>query len=296
MIVLRKSPLERFGETVNIILLLLIAAAMLFPFLYIFSVSFTSYQEYIQSPVLFWPKKWVLESYTYILHSSQFLRSMWVSIYVTIIGTIFSLIMTSTMSYALSRKIYGHRVYMFIVLFTFLFGAGIIPTYLVVRATGLIDTFWSLIIPVAINPFYLIVMRQFYYSIPMELTESALIDGANDMQTFTKIIIPLTKPAFAAFGLFYAVYYWNIYFSALIYLNNPKEWTVQVILRLLVILNQSSTLTSSAASQVARGAHPPPPETIGMAAILVATVPILLVYPFLQKHFVKGVMLGSVKG
>jgi putative aldouronate transport system permease protein len=183
---------------------------------------------------------------------------------------------------------------MFLILFSFLFGAGLIPTYLVVKSTGLIDSYWSLILPVAINPFNLIVMRQFFLSIPSELNEAALIDGANDLQIFSRIILPLSKPALATFGLFYAVNHWNTYFTAILYLNNPAKWTVQVVLRQIVVLNDASALTNAARDFI--DGHRPPPETIGMAAIIIATIPILIVYPFLQKHFAKGVMLGAVKG
>jgi putative aldouronate transport system permease protein len=171
-----------------------------------------------------------------------------------------------------------------------------IPTYLIVKATGLINSYWALIIPGAINSFNLIVIRQFFLNIPSELNEAALIDGANDLQIFSKIVVPLSKPAFAAFGLFYAVGHWNTYFAAILYLNDPSKWTVQVILRQIVILNDTTNSLASAARDAARQANQPPGETIGMAAILLATLPILILYPFLQKHFAKGVMLGSVKG
>jgi putative aldouronate transport system permease protein len=173
-----------------------------------------------------------------------------------------------------------------------LFSAGMIPTYMIVKATGLLNTWWALIIPVAISPFNLIIMRQFFMGIPEELKEAAIIDGANDIQIFTKVILPLSKPALAAFGLFYAVGHWNSYFTGVLYLNDPAKWPIQVILRQIVIVNEPNA---------ALGAHEmmeslPPPETVQMAAILLATIPILIVYPFLQKHFAKGVMLGSVKG
>ncbi|MNI45588.1 Lactose transport system permease protein LacG [compost metagenome] len=200
------------------------------------------------------------------------------------------------MAYAITRNIWGEKVYLLLVLFTFIFNAGMIPTYLMVQATGLINSYWALIIPGAINSFNLIVMRQFFLNIPSELNEAALIDGANDMQIFTKIVVPLSKPAFATFGLFYAVAHWNTYFTAILYLNDPAKWTVQVILRQIVVLNDPTNSLASAARDAARSGQLPPAETIGMAAILLATFPILIVYPFLQKHFAKGVMLGSVKG
>ncbi|MEK5444058.1 MULTISPECIES: ABC transporter permease subunit [unclassified Fredinandcohnia] len=283
---------EKAVNLVNYVLLIIIALTMIFPFYYMFVVSFATYEEFVQSDLLLFPKTWVLDAYEYILGSKEFVRSLGVTIYVTIVGTFVSLLLTSMMAYALSRNILGQRVYLFLVLFTFVFGAGMIPTYMVVQATGLMDSLWSLIIPTAISSFNLIVMRQFFMNLPHDLTEAAIIDGANDLQIFGKIILPLSKPALAAFGLFYAVGIWNSYFTALLYLNDPAKWTVQVILRQLVILNQGNMLD---VGMQATMDNPPPAETIGMAAILIATIPILLVYPFLQKHFAKGVMLGSVK-
>jgi putative aldouronate transport system permease protein len=291
-----RSRSERAADILNIGLLAVLAIIMLFPFYYIFAVSFTSFEEYATSEFIFWPKRWVTDAYTYILSSHEFIRSIGVTIFVTVVGSLANLAFTATMAYAMTRNIWGQKTFLFLVMFTFVFHAGLIPTYLMVKATGLIDSYWSLILPSVINPFNLIVIRQFFLNIPSELNEAALIDGANDLQIFSKIIIPLSKPAFAAFGLFYAVVQWNTYFGAILYLNNPTKWTVQVILRQIVILEDTQDSLASAARDAARIAELPPGETIGMAAILLSTLPILLVYPFLQKHFAKGVMLGSVKG
>ncbi|MDR4984705.1 carbohydrate ABC transporter permease [Bacillus cereus] len=288
-----REPSEKIADITNIILLGLIALTMLFPFYYMFVVSFATYEEFVKTDLLLFPKTWVLDAYEYILGSKEFIRSLGVTIYITVVGTFVSLILTAMMAYALSRDILGQKFYVFLVLFTFVFGAGMIPTYMIVQATGLMDSLWSLIIPGAISSFNLIVMRQFFMGLPMDLTEAAIIDGANDLQIFTKIILPLSKPALAAFGLFYAVGIWNSYFTALLYLSDPAKWTVQVVLRQLVILNQGNLL--DAGGMQAGMDNPPPAETVGMAAILIATIPILIVYPFLQKHFAKGVMLGSVK-
>ncbi|WP_256761023.1 carbohydrate ABC transporter permease [Cohnella sp. WQ 127256] len=292
----QKSMSGRLADIMNIILLGLLALLMLFPFYYMFTISFTSYEEYKLSELIFWPDRWVTDAYTYILKSKAFIHSIGVTIYVTAVGSLVNIILTATMAYAITRNIWGQKVYLFLVLFTFIFSAGMIPTYLIVKATGLINSYWALIIPGAINSFNLIVIRQFFLSIPSELNEAALIDGANDLQIFTRIVAPLSKPAFAAFGLFYAVGHWNTYFDAILYLNDPSKWTVQVILRQIVILNDTTNSLASAARDAARSGHLPPGETIGMAAILLATLPILILYPFLQKHFAKGVMLGSVKG
>jgi putative aldouronate transport system permease protein len=277
----------------NVLLLGIIALMMLLPFLYIFAVSFSSYHEFMSSDLLLWPKEWVLDAYRYIFDSKSFVRSLGVTAYVTIMGTLVNLIFTSAMAYGLTRKLMGQSFILFLVLFTVLFSAGMIPTYLIVKETMLLDSLWALIIPAAIAPFNLIVMRQFFLSIPEELNEAAMIDGANELQTFLRIILPLSKPAMATFCLFYAVGHWNNYFAGILYLNDPTKWPIQVILRQIVVLNDP--MNSLGAAEL-MSENPPPPETIQMAAILVATLPILIVYPFLQKHFAKGVMIGSIKG
>lgn len=285
---------DRVVDALNLLLLALIALLMLFPFVYIFAVSFSSSEDYLRSNIVLWPKRWVLDAYRYILGSGPFVHSLLVTVAITLLGTLVNLLFTATMAYALSRPILGRRGLLFMVLFTLLFSGGMIPTYLVVKATGLLNSIWAVIIPVAISPFYLIVMRQFFLSIPQELNEAALLDGANDLQVFWRIILPLSKPMLAAFGLFNAVAHWNSYFSAILYLNDPAYWPVQVVLRQIVIANEpTATLGMQGLQQIK---NPPTSETIQMAAILLATLPILVVYPFLQKHFTKGVLLGSIKG
>jgi putative aldouronate transport system permease protein len=291
--VYHRKPLEHMFDGLNLFLLFLTALVMLFPFLYIFTVSFSSLKDVLQNDILLWPKQWVTDAYRYIFASESFIRSIYVSIYITVLGTIVNLLFTSTMAYGLTRQIYGKKMILLMIIFTLLFSAGLIPTYLIVKETGLLNSIWALIIPVAISPFNLIVMREFFLSIPEEIQESALIDGANELNIFLKMILPLSKPALAAFSLFYAVSHWNNYFSAILYLNDPAKWPIQVVLRQIVIVNEPTSALGAQAFSIME--NPPPPETIQMAAILVATVPILVLYPFLQKHFAKGVLLGSVK-
>ncbi len=288
-----RSRLEKIFDWVNLIILGLIALTMLIPFLYIFAISFSPLSDFLRYDLLLFPRHFVLDAYTFILESLPFRRSLLVTTGITLVGTAVNLLFTASMAYALSRPIFGQRVLLLLVLFTLLFGAGLVPTYLVVKATGLIDSYWALILPNAISPFNLIVMRQFFLSLPEELTDAAVLDGANELQIFWHIILPVSKPALAAFGLFYAVAHWNNYFSGLLYLNDPAKWPIQVVLRQIVILNQPNAALGPDQAMLE---HQPPPETIQMAAILLATLPILLVYPFLQRHFAKGVMLGSVKG
>lgn len=290
---LHRTRSEKIIDVINALILASIALGMLFPFVYIFTISFSSLSNFLGNDLLLFPKRWVTDAYVYILNSRAFTRSLLVTAYITIIGTLVNLAMTATMAYGLARPIHGRRPLLLMVLFTLLFSAGLVPTYLVVRATGLINSYWALILPAAISPFSLIVMRQFFMGIPEELSEAALLDGANEWQIFARIILPISKPALAAFGLFYAVGHWNSYFAGILYLNDPAKWPIQVVLRQIVILNQPA---ATLGQQQVLLDNPPPPETIQMAAILLATLPILAVYPFLQKHFAKGVLLGSVKG
>lgn len=287
-----RTWVDRIADWINVIVLSLIAAAMVVPFLYIFSVSFSSMEEYLRKDFILWPDHWVTDAYRYILSNDKFIKSVLVTIFVTVLGTTLNLAFTSTMAYALSKPFFGQKLLLFMVLFTFLFSAGIIPTYLIVKETGLLNSVWALIIPVLISPWNLIVFSQFFKSIPEELNEAALIDGAGPFKVFTSIVLPLSKPALATFGLFYAVMHWNSYFTGMLYLSNPKLWTIQLLLRQIVVVNDTSSLSAEQFVNI----QPPPAETIQMAAILLATLPILIVYPFLQKHFAKGVMIGSVKG
>ncbi len=291
---LKRSLSDKWMDGLNVILLFLIAAVMLFPFLHIFAVSFSSLHDILKREIIMWPREWVVDAYKTILSSDNFIRSLGVTAYVTIVGTLTNLLVTVMMAYGLTRNVLGQRVMMLLIVFTLLFSAGLIPSYLVVKETGLIDSLWALIIPGAVSSFNLIVVRQFFLSIPNELNEAALIDGANEVRIFTSIILPLSKPALAAFGLFYAVGHWNTYFTGILYLNNSAKWPIQVVLRQIVIVNEPAAALGQQAMRMLE--EPPPPVTIQMAAILLATLPILVVYPFLQKYFTKGVMLGSIKG
>jgi len=267
---------------------------MVLPFFHIFAVSFSSLRDVLEKDFILWPSRWVTDAYRTILASDNFIRSLQVTAFITIVGTLVNLFFTGTMAYGLTRNAFGQRFWLMLVIFSLLFNAGMIPTFLVVKATGIMNTIWALILPGAISSFNLIVMRQFFLSIPQELNEAALIDGANEVQTFARIILPLSKPSLAAFALFYAVGHWNKYFEGILYLNDSSKWPIQVVLRQIVIVNEPTAALGTEAMMMLE--EPPPPVTIQMAAILLATVPILVVYPFLQKHFAKGVMLGSVKG
>ncbi|TBL79177.1 carbohydrate ABC transporter permease [Paenibacillus thalictri] len=275
--------------------LTLIALVTLFPLYYVFVVSFTDPSEYIASRgLVLFPQQWTLSSYEYLLSTQAFPRSIGVSIYLAVAGTLLSLLVTSGLAYALSRKqMPARRVLQLIILVTLLFNPGIIPPYILVKSLGLIDSIWSLIIPVLTSGWYVLLMKGFFDSIPVSLEEAAKMDGGNDVGIWLRIVLPLSLPAMAAFGLFYAVAYWNTFFTAILYINDFQKWPLQVLLRNMLI--DSSTSVGGAVAQEMSAEQRIPPETLKMAAVVIATTPILLVYPFLQKHFAKGAMVGSIK-
>ena len=271
--------------------MLVLAIIMLFPFIYILAVSFSSNTDVADGGLIIFPLHPTLDAYNWVLQGTGFVQGLEISIFLAVVGTAFNMLLTATMAYALSRKgIPGGKFALWLVLLCLLITPGLITKYLVVRQFGLIDTLWSLIIPSAIMPFNLVVLRQFFLTIPEELIDSARLDGANDLHILWHIVLPLSKAALAAVALFYAVAHWNDFFEATIYLNNSQLYPVSVILRLLVLQGGQPI------SQALPGQTPPPDLTIQMAVVVLATLPILLVYPFLQKYFSKGVLTGSIKG
>jgi len=283
------SRLATWGMSV---FLLLVAGLMLFPFLYVFSISFSTFEDVARGGVILWPENWSLDAYRYVLGSSVMTRAIGVSIFLATVGTMVNLFMTTTMAYALaSPHLKARKFFLVLVLIPILFGPGMIPRFLVVRATGLLDSVWALILPTAISAFYLIVMRNFFMGIPRDLHDAAELDGASDLRILWDVVLPLSKPILAAIGLFYAVGHWNSYFNAVLYINDPSKWPVQVLLRLVVIQGQADAYGGGNFDTL-----PPPAFTVQMATVIIATVPILIVYPFLQKHFTKGMLTGSIKG
>ncbi|XEC93574.1 carbohydrate ABC transporter permease [Paenibacillus tarimensis] len=283
----------RIFDTVNYTLLAIIALATFLPFVHVIAGSFTTVGELAQKQFVIIPTVWSVDAYKYIFSTNTIFKALGVSIGVTLCGTLFSMFLTALMAYGLSRRdLVGRSGIMFMVVFTMLFSGGMIPTFLVVKEMGLIDSYGALIVPTAINAFNLIIMRNFFQNLPDGIEESAKIDGCSDWGILFRIVIPLSMPAIATISLFYAVTYWNTYIQAILYLNDAAKWPVQVILRQIVILASGLTADTSGMDDAIR----PPEQTVKMAVIVVATLPILMVYPFLQKHFAKGALLGSVKG
>ncbi|GBF78078.1 ABC transporter permease [Paenibacillus sp. 598K] len=280
-------------DWVNYILIGLISLLCIFPFFYVFSVSFTDPKAYVPLKFYLFPDQWSLDSYRYILSTNSFLNALYSTLYITVIGTILNIVVSFTMAYGLTKRtLPGYKTLMGMVIFTLVFSAGIVPNYLLVRELGLLNSYWALIWTSLTNAWSLIVIKSFLDSLPGELEQAAKIDGASDMGVFMRIVIPLSKPAIATFTLFFAVMHWNTFFNALIYLSDSSKWTLQLFVKTLVIDANSVAVAQAGSSDEAVM----PQETIRMATIVLSMLPILLVYPFLQKHFAKGVMLGSVKG
>jgi putative aldouronate transport system permease protein len=284
----RETVLQR---VVKIAVFTVVIVAVVYPFLSVLATSLASEPDVIKNGgLVIWPEHPTLQAYRTILAGGVVTRAMTISIGITAIGTLLSLAVTIGMAYGLSRRIWGGRFFLLLALFTLLFTPGIIPNYLAVKQYGLLNTYAALILPVLVSAFNLVVLRQFFMNIPSELLDSAKIDGANDFQILMMIVLPLSKAVVAVVALFYAVAYWNNFFEALLYLNDSSMWPLQLVLRLYVV--QGAPLPS--AGDVVENA--PPLQSIQMAVVVVAMIPILCVYPFLQRYFTRGVLSGAVKG
>ncbi len=283
--------LERAAKA---LILTVASVIVIYPFITVVATSLATQQEITRNGglVLLWPSEPSLNAYRTIFTGGIVTRAVMVSIGVTVVGTLLSLVTTIALAYALSRPIIFGRAILMMVLFTLLFTPGIIPNYLVVKQLGLLNTYAALILPVMISAFNLVVMRQFFMGIPQELIDSARIDGAGDLRILTRVVLPLSGAVIAVVALFYAVAYWNAFFNAMLYLNNNSMWPLQLVLRNYVV--QGSPLPGAAVPGDEAGI--PPSEAMHMAVLVVAMVPILLVYPFLQRYFTKGVLSGAIKG
>jgi multiple sugar transport system permease protein/putative aldouronate transport system permease protein len=275
---------------------ILIVACLLvvIPFLSVVSTSLADQRQITESGgFVLWPLHPSLTAYQSVLAGGVVTRALLVSVGITVVGTVISLACTIGLAYGLSRpNALGHRPLLMIVLFTLLFAPGIIPGYLVVQYLGLLNSYAALILPVAINAFNVIVMRSFFMDIPSELLDAARIDGANDFQVLWRVVIPVSRAVIAVVALFYAVAYWNSFFTALLYINDTEMWPMQLVVRTFVI--DSTSVSSDVPVQPGQAA--PPQQSLKMAILVLSILPILLFYPFLQRNFSKGALTGAVKG
>ena len=274
----------------------LVAILTIIPFIYIVGASFATEYEIATRPMFLIPQSVTVDAYRYIFSSSKILRGFGNSLLITVAGTAINLFCTVTMAYALSKtRLRGRNFFLNMVIFSMFFSGGMIPGYIVVaNILGMKETYWAVLLPGAISAYNMMIVKNFFQSLPQELEESAAIDGCTDLGILWKIVLPLSLPVLATFGLFYAVGHWNAYFGAMIYMPNSQEkWPLQVLLRELIIMSNG---TAGDMNNMDPEFVKPPEQSIKMAVIVVSTVPIMCVYPFLQKYFVKGVMVGALKG
>ena len=288
-----KSPSERVVDAVIYIVLGLIALSTVLPFLYVLAGSFATEKELTEKAFFIIPSVWSINAYRYAIKTANILRGLKNSILLTALGTFCCMAFSLSFAYPLSKKHFrGRNWVMNMVIITMLFSGGMIPSYLVIQAYGLLNSWWALVLPALINPFNMIIIKNFFQGLPVELDEASYMDGANDLQIFCKVALPLSKPVIASISLFYGVGFWNDYFNAMIYLSDAEKFPVQIQLRSIILL--TSKITDTSIDYDIMGA--PPDKAVKMACTVIATVPILLIYPFVQKYFTKGVMVGAVKG
>ena len=288
----KNTPGGRAFDAVNVVVLVGLAVVTLLPFVYVVAGSLAKESEISERSFFLWPREVVADSYRYIFSTNTFLRSLIVTVCVTAVGLVIQVLLTFTMAYPLSKRyLPGRNLVLSLVVFTMIFSAGLIPTYLIVRDLGLLNTYWALVLPLAINPFYLVIVKNFFQELPQELQEAAMIDGCTEVGVFWRIVLPLSKPILATMALFYAVAIWNDFMSPLLYIDDSKKWTLQMFVRQVTI----SSDTANTMGQIDPN-YIPPEQGLKFSVIVVATLPILLFYPFLQKHFAKGMLIGSVKG
>lgn len=288
----KPNPLTQVGKAVSLVI---ICALILVPILVVFSTSLASPAEVTENGgwVLF-PTEPTLQAYQDILSGGTITRSLAVSVGITVVGTAVSLFGTITLAYVLSREHFSLRKpLLLMVLFTFLFPPGMLPGYLVVKGLGLLDSYWALILPVAINVFNLVIMRGFFQGLPQELYDAARIDGAGELTVLLRIVLPLSKAVIAVIGLFYAVGYWNSFFSAILYLNDSSKWPLQAVLQ--TVVTKGANLGGNTTDALSDSGAVAAPQTYQMATVVVAVIPILIIYPFIQKYFTKGVLTGAIK-
>lgn len=289
---MRPRGLARLPGIVNSVLLGLCAYVTLFPFVNIIMVSFSSSRAITSGEVFMWPVEFNLEAYMKLFKDGQLLIAMRNTIWITCIGVVFNIVMTIMAAYPLSKsRLRGRKPLSMIILFTMLFSGGMIPNFLVVNELGLVNTYWALWLPGLMSVYNMFVMKSFFEGLPEELEESASIDGASSLTILWRIVLPLSKPVIAALTLFYAVGWWNSYMHVLIYIRSTDKLSLMVKLYQMIALVSPELLRGEGVSEVLIT-----PEGIRAAAIVIAITPILCVYPFLQKHFIKGVLLGSIKG
>ena len=287
---IRRTKGEVVFDTVNYIVLSLLGIITLYPIINVLAISLSSYTGYLQNPAMILPAEFNLDAYKTILSNPLIMSSYSNTITVALLGTVINVVLTVVTAYPLAKeKVRGSRALMFGIVFTMMFSGGIIPTFLVVRSLHLLDTLWASILPCAMTTTNFIIVKNFFENIPDSIEESAKMDGAGDFRILWTIVVPLSIPVLATVTLFYAVSNWNRLFDAVMYINSRSNWTLPILLKEIITENSDLLADPSVINQVM-------PKTMQCATIVVTILPIMLVYPFLQRYFMKGIMLGAVKG
>ena len=291
---IRQSTEDRVFGAVTYILATLFMLVCAYPLVYVLSASISNPALIVSGKIILLPKEIQFRAYEAVFKSEDVLLGYRNAVFYAFAGTAINIVLTTAGAYVLSRPdLWGRTVITFLISFTMFFSGGMIPTYITIKNLGMINTVWAMLLPGAISAYNMMIVKNFFQGIPQELEESANLDGCNDLGTLIRIVLPLSLPVLATFGLFYAVGHWNSYFSAMIYLTNDKMYPLQLILRNIIVTAESA---AGDMSLMDPNFVEPPKQSIKMAVIVVATVPIMCVYPFLQKYFVKGVMVGALKG
>lgn len=292
---IKRSPGDQVVQVLIYLFVGIFALVTLLPFVYIVAGSFATERELTERAFFLFPRTLSLNAYQYIFKTGDAVHGLMNSVIVTFVGVLINMFLSCTLAYPLSRPYFKGRLFFTnMVIITMLFSGGMVPTYLLVsNVLHLKDSFWALWLPAAVNPFNMIIIKNYFQGLPTELEEAARMDGCNDLQTFVKIILPLSKPVLASVSLFYAVSHWNAYFDAMMYISDKNKEVIQIVLRRIIFMT-SSVATESGFDWGVFGM--PPEKAVKMATTVIATIPILAVYPFVQKYFTQGVMVGSVKG
>lgn len=289
-----KKPTEKIALYINYVLLVLLAISTLYPFWHVIMYSLSNSKAAMSGGFFLWPRDFSIAAYQLLYRTRMIMTSYVNTIERTVLGTFLNLAFTASLAYPLSLRRFRLRGFLtMMIFFTMLFSGGMIPMYLLVRELRLIDSVWALVLPILVSPFNLFIMRNYFQSLPASLEESASIDGARPLRVLLSIILPLSMPVIAALGLFYGISHWNAFFDAILYINDQKLQVLQVYLRNLITYTAIGSTTTIEDRALGAGLSE---ESMKMAAISASIIPIIIVYPWLQKHFVKGVLIGSIKG
>ncbi|MDQ0899088.1 MULTISPECIES: carbohydrate ABC transporter permease [unclassified Paenibacillus] len=284
-----RSRQDVIFEMVIITLLAIVGAAAVFPLLFVLSMSLTPYEVVIKNGgFVLLPKEITLFAYDYLFSKPAMPKAFMVNVMITVLGTLVNMILTVLLAYPLSRRnLRGRSLFLFLIVFTMMFNGGLIPTYFAVQSTGLLDTIWAMILPSAVWTFNLLIIKTFMEGLPQELFESARIDGAGEWRVLLQIAVPLSIPAMLTVGLFYVVGHWNEFFQAIMYVQDRDLQPLQVIVREILQATQNENINAEETL---------PTPTLQMAAVVMASAPVIVVYPLIQKHFTKGMLIGAIKG